>query len=1285
MAIKYRLKFQNFDLQNIVIEISSAKWTGAITDIVGVGGESYSKNIKFGDSNPYESHVGITNITARVYSNLIDVDELQLSNDKDWMITVYRNGSIDFKGFLIPDGIQRTRKGAGNAITLQATCGLALLSGKKINITPITDNVYGKITANSQECDNRAPIQYIRAILSHESMLANGLPIVWSTSVRCDEFPNDDFFAGRLSIFNGIYLKQITEFDNIDCLWLLYNLVKSGKGWLCQREGKWFIINEEDKIRLNGVLPTNEITEATGAQTAVVGSKDFNVNLDGKELHDDAMTWYKQAIGVADVSYNHVQQENIIPNGTFDYTTIGATPMDTVPLGWHFSNGLLPPSAPTITDRKGSAVELSFEHGQTGQDDYVFELINPLNIDGNVLYTDMQFGFTMMPMSGFPLSPDLGLIQWNQFPFRISVKYRAVKDGVEKDLYLNEFGFWSDENLDPNQKVDRFFTYDSGSFNAFQVEFNQTSSFYTGDQFEITIVKNGVTQSYVVVFTETMDVRSGIDYIATKVPNSNRMTSPFYALQVSGVDMSGNTAVMSKVDQYYKYILPEMPQAKLGDAITYQFSTKGNAGRILLPDTGSLYSKDATAGKLSIHFHVKAGQRYILDELWMNTNPNNDRYELIVDEANSREQFEMGISSSFSGFMLSSYMQNWGNANKTMNFSDYTASGKRLTELYGRGIMHWRSAPRMIYSGSFKVDSFEPFSLFTVGDKKYTPLTYDYNINKGQLTGLIGFEAKLDTPTIVVGHNVKKDGGSVSYGNNSGGDFNGVVNPNLQQVTDVGRTTTWDMTTKGTHNLEIHGIPLIEPSSGLMRTDIAYDWFDNNAPSGGGIPPTEWTISGASDADVASRQNGQVLYWDSISSKWKARDEQSLSGYATQAWVNSQGFATQSWVQGQGYLTQEVDTLASVAGRGSEYYGSITIGGEGVNSNSTKLFLRNAFGRTWALSSGVNEIAEGDFAIYDEPTGNTGSLKFLISGSTGNISIGGAVPETKLHVNGVITAIGGNSTQWNTAYTHSQTIGNPHNTQFSEILNKPSTLAGYGITNAYTKTESDARFKPIGYIPSWTEITGKPLIDVNPTANSIVQRDANGYIFANYINLPQTKTLLSDSDLTGVLGFGSSNDYVYQYSKQAVNQFLGMPANGDTLQSVLNRGKSAYGAYSRVMLSSDIDNSENNSIPVLGQSDYRLYLSNAGLYGMQFGITSSGTGFIQQGRTDGIATAYALLLNPKGGGVAIGKETVSSGVTLDVNGKITCPVIEPTASIVPVTAPSSPEVGKVYEYFTDSI
>ncbi len=69
----------------------------------------------------------------------------------------------------------------------------------------------------------------------------------------------------------------------------------------------------------------------------------------------------------------------------------------------------------------------------------------------------------------------------------------------------------------------------------------------------------------------------------------------------------------------------------------------------------------------------------------------------------------------------------------------------------------------------------------------------------------------------------------------------------------------------------------------------------------------------------------------------------------------------------------------------------------------------------------------------------------------------------------------------------------------------------------------------------------------------------------------------------------------------------------------------------------------------LGAASGGFNVSNVNpLYGMQFGVLSNGNGWIQQGRNDGTATAYNLLLQTLGGNVGIG--TASPQAKLHVLG-----------------------------------
>lgn len=102
------------------------------------------------------------------------------------------------------------------------------------------------------------------------------------------------------------------------------------------------------------------------------------------------------------------------------------------------------------------------------------------------------------------------------------------------------------------------------------------------------------------------------------------------------------------------------------------------------------------------------------------------------------------------------------------------------------------------------------------------------------------------------------------------------------------------------------------------------------------------------------------------------------------------------------------------------------------------------------------------------------------------------------------------------------------------------------------------------------------------------------------------------------------------------------PTETDTLQSVTNRG---------AVTTNPIQiNSADNTIPNLGARNSKLYLSNGGSYGLQVGVLDSGDSFSQQARTDGIATAYNQIHQPKGGSFIIG-DGANDGRKFQVKGQ----------------------------------
>ena len=113
-----------------------------------------------------------------------------------------------------------------------------------------------------------------------------------------------------------------------------------------------------------------------------------------------------------------------------------------------------------------------------------------------------------------------------------------------------------------------------------------------------------------------------------------------------------------------------------------------------------------------------------------------------------------------------------------------------------------------------------------------------------------------------------------------------------------------------------------------------------------------------------------------------------------------------------------------------------------TDSGNGQLFK---YGAGWGTESGMVGLYSSNGPIALQAGGST--KVFVQSG--GNVGIGTTSPGTKLDVNGVITATGGNSTQWNTAYGW----GNHASAGYLTSLPAHTHDDRY-----YTETESDARY-----------------------------------------------------------------------------------------------------------------------------------------------------------------------------------------------------------------------------------
>ncbi len=144
-----------------------------------------------------------------------------------------------------------------------------------------------------------------------------------------------------------------------------------------------------------------------------------------------------------------------------------------------------------------------------------------------------------------------------------------------------------------------------------------------------------------------------------------------------------------------------------------------------------------------------------------------------------------------------------------------------------------------------------------------------------------------------------------------------------------------------------------------------------------------------------------------------------------------------------------------------------------------------AAGQKWSTQGNV---ADPDYALG---TLNSEDLRIITEGTqkmvvttSGNVGIGVANPSTKLHVDGVITAKGGNSDQWNTAYGWGDHSTAGYLTSYTETDPVYGASAAAGVTTAKISNWDTAHgwgdHSAAGYLTSYTETD--PIYGVSPAS-----------------------------------------------------------------------------------------------------------------------------------------------------------------------------------------------------------
>ena len=378
---------------------------------------------------------------------------------------------------------------------------------------------------------------------------------------------------------------------------------------------------------------------------------------------------------------------------------------------------------------------------------------------------------------------------------------------------------------------------------------------------------------------------------------------------------------------------------------------------------------------------------------------------------------------------------------------------------------------------------------------------------------------------------------------------------------------------------------LNEPLSGInqaglgapSQSNVAIVWNGSawvyGATSGGS---TSWnnitnkptTISGYGITDAYISNGTIVLGSGSIT---PLTSHQSLAGYATESWVQNQGYATQTWV-GNNYISVAFFNRLFKAYNGSTQ----------VNANDTTSTIdsiKAMFGFwTEAYVSALGQGQSGGSLVLNQPLSGINSAG-LGTPSQANVAI-----------------------VWNgSAWTYGTTGSG--STAWSNITNKPTTISGYGITDAYisngTIVLGSGSITPItshqslaGYATqSWVQQQGYI------TSSSLSGYATTTWVGNNYLALTggtitgDLRLQRPDENYGRAIKFGDSgaNDYAY-IQENSDDHLLIYGRSGITVQS------GGVGGYSGAAKLESLANMNDFGIELACSVDSMLRIATPGTY-----------------------------------------------------------------------------------------
>jgi hypothetical protein len=720
--IKYTVRYKSYDETQWRVDIDIPGYTG---DPIFVNGKADEAGIMSFDGTTdevWESPIVNTNmLTTMVSRGQIDVRELQRAKDRQFRYFLYREDVLKFSGYLIVDNMQRVFNAPPFDVQISATCGLNLLSG-------IPYVGFGG------EIGTRIPLNYLRRVLMSTVLLGVDIPIRWSMRLR----NNNPLITGdpMTSLIWGSTGESYADYGTQAkyCDYIIEGICKALQCRIFQADGAWWVLDIMEHMK--DVIDYAECANSYGEPDITYHTRTLKktIGIDYGFAKEDSLFLIKPALSGVQVKYEQDQNDNIIYNGSLDLWSIGV-----FPLHWAKDANVNFNSLNAITQRQGKAIELWLASGNIG----AFKMEQSLPIESHLLYTTLSWGFSVLPLSGFNTDIN-GFIDWAQNPFKVSIRYTILENGSPVDYFLNEFGYWWNQNTArANQEIRQ--GYNSGNY---FIGFNKDRNFFPGDVVNVQFIRNGSLETYEFIFDEVTPYIDGLNRVNDGIPDTTFVTTTLGQNIVINSTPTNplNVSSIKKTPDSVENIRITVANLKLNDVANVEFNGRME---VKIPDPGIINaSTNAAVGKLMMEFKVTGAQHFVLDEIWMSVNSNSDIYKATLNDSAKVEEYSLKISSSFSGFYYSNFMRTWGKSNEDYLFKDTDGYVGSLTAQYARSIMKFRNMPLDIFNGTINTRGYDWSFLdnydIVETDGRFIPLTPTYNTERNEVN-LIAIEARNDS------------------------------------------------------------------------------------------------------------------------------------------------------------------------------------------------------------------------------------------------------------------------------------------------------------------------------------------------------------------------------------------------------------------------------------------------------------------------------------------------------------------------------------------------------------